>query len=193
MPFQFERLSIADVILVRPRVFDDSRGFFLETYKRSDFAAHGIPESFVQDNYSHSVRGVLRGLHFPRPPAAQGKLVMALRGEVFDVAVDIRHGSPTYLQWAGVVLSEANLFQLYIPAGFAHGFCVLSDRADVVYKVTAEYDPICDAGVRFDDPAIGVEWPVATPIVSAKDAALPLIETVDHGFVYSVPDGTGAS
>ena len=193
MPFLFERLIIPDVILVRPRVVDDSRGFFLETYKLSEFVAHGIAERFVQDNYSHSTHGVLRGLHYQRPPSAQGKLVMALRGEIFDVAVDIRRGSPTYLRWVSAILSDANLTQLYVPPGFAHGFCVLSEEADVVYKVTAEYDPTCDAGLRWDDPSIGVRWPAEKPVLSVKDAALPLIETAGPGFVYRAVGGTDAS
>jgi len=193
MSFQFERQIIPEVILVRPRVFEDSRGFFLETYKLSEFAAHGIVERFVQDNYSRSAQGVLRGLHYQRPPAAQGKLVRALRGEIFDVAVDIRRGSPTYLRWTAAILSESNLAQLYVPPGFAHGFCVLSEEADVVYKVTAEYEPNCDAGLRWDDPAIGVQWPVEKPVLSAKDAALPPVGTVDSGFVYCAPDETYTS
>jgi dTDP-4-dehydrorhamnose 3,5-epimerase len=184
VPFEFERLDLPDVILIRPRVYDDPRGFFLEAYKYSDFAAHGIGERFVQDNYSHSTQGVLRGLHFQRPPAAQGKLVMALGGDIFDVAVDLRAGSPTYLRWVSARLSAENLNLLYVPPGFAHGFCVLSETADVVYKVTAEYDATCDAGLRWDDPAIGICWPVADPRLSDKDSALPLMGSTDPGFVY---------
>jgi dTDP-4-dehydrorhamnose 3,5-epimerase len=189
VPFRFERLAIPEVVLVRPRVFEDPRGFFMETYKYSEFAAQGIGERFVQDNYSHSTRGVLRGLHFQRPPAAQGKLVMVPRGEVFDVAVDLRVGSPTHLEWVGVTLSEEDLNLLYVPAGFAHGFCVLSAEADVVYKVTAEYDPACDAGLRWNDPAIGIRWPLAEPRLSAKDAALPLSSATNPGFVYAPGSG----
>ncbi len=185
MPFQFERLRIPDVILVRPTVFRDPRGFFLEMYKRSEFVSHGIPEWFVQDNYSHSVRGVLRGLHYQKPPFPQGKLVAALSGEVFDVAVDIRKGSPTYLQWVGVVLSGSAHQMVYVPPGFAHGFCVLSEEADVAYKVTAEYCPACDAGLRWDDPSIGIDWPIAQPVLSPKDAALPLLDEAGAEFVFA--------
>lgn len=188
MPFRFQRLEIPEVILVEPRVFADQRGFFLETYKHSDFAANGIPERLVQDNYSHSKRGVLRGLHYQRPPQAQGKLVMALRGEIFDVAVDIREGSPTYRRWVSAVLSDENLHLLYVPPGFAHGFCVLSEEADVVYKVTAEYAPDLDTGIRWNDPSIGVEWPIEEPTLSQKDAQLPLLREVGPQFTYQADE-----
>lgn len=184
MPFQFRRLEIPELVLVELRRFEDQRGFFMETYKRSEFVAHGIAESFVQDNYSRSARGVLRGLHFQEPPRAQGKLVIAVLGGVFDVAVDIRLGSPTYGRWVWEVLSAENGRMLYIPPGFAHGFCVSSEVADFVYKVTDEYAPECDAGIRWDDPAIGIDWPVVEPIVSPKDAVLPLLEEAGAGFVY---------
>lgn len=136
MPFRFQRLEIPEVILVEPVLFCDERGFFMETYKFSDFSAFGIKERFVQDNHSRSIKGVLRGLHYQNPPRAQGKLVRVIRGEVFDVAVDIRKGSPTYGRWVGVVLSEENKLMLYVPPGFAHGFCVLSEVTEVVYKCT---------------------------------------------------------
>ena len=184
MPFVFERLGIPEVLLVKPKVFADPRGFFLETYKRSDFARHGVPDTFVQDNYSRSVRGVLRGLHYQKPPVAQGKLVTVIKGEVFDVAVDIRRGSPTYGRWVGVPLSDRNLHMLYLPPGFAHGFCALSEVADVVYKVTAEYCPACDAGIAWNDPSIGIEWPISDPVLSPKDAALPLLSDAGIDFVY---------
>ncbi len=184
MPFVFESLALPGVILVKPRVFDDPRGFFLETYKQSDFAAAGIPDDFVQVNHSHSVANVLRGLHYQKPPAAQGKLVAAVRGAVFDVAVDIRRGSPTYGAWLGEVLSEENHHLLYIPPGFAHGFCVLSDRADVVYRVTAEYAPGLDRGILWRDPDLAVAWPVAEPILSEKDANQPRLRDADNPFTY---------
>lgn len=184
MPFEFQTLRIPDVILVKPKAFQDRRGFFMETYKRSDFLDSGISEVFVQDNYSHSTGGVLRGLHYQRPPKSQGKLVMALNGEIFDVAVDIREGSPTYAQWVGVTLSEEEPRMLYIPPGFAHGFCVLSDAADVIYKVTAEYAPELDAGILWSDPDIGIEWPISEPILSSKDAQLPLLRETEAGFFY---------
>jgi dTDP-4-dehydrorhamnose 3,5-epimerase len=184
VPFHFERLRIPDLVLIRPTLFRDARGYFLETYKRSDFAQFGLPGEFVQDNHSHSARGVLRGMHFQRPPAAQAKLVSAVRGDVFDVAVDIRRGSPWYGQWVGVVLSESNRHLLFVPAGFAHGFCVLSDAADVTYKVTAEYDPDRDAGIRWDDPEICIEWPVSEPTVSSKDTGLPSLASIMSPFCY---------
>lgn len=178
MPFRFERLEIPEVILIEPKVFSDERGFFMETYKYSNFAAFGIKERFVQDNHSRSVKGVLRGLHYQRPPKAQGKLVRVLVGEIFDVAVDIRKGSPTYGKWVGVMLSAENRWMLYIPPGFAHGFCVLSEEAEVTYKVTEEYSPEHDAGIIWNDPEIGIDWPVEQPILSAKDAGLPPLRAV---------------
>lgn len=184
MPFTFTPLRIPDVVLIEARAFGDDRGFFAETYKASDFAAHGVPQRFVQDNHSHSQRGVLRGLHYQKDPAAQGKLVLCVRGEIFDVAVDIRRGSPTYGQWVGETLSHDNHRLLWVPPGFAHGFCVLSEEADVLYKVTAEYAPEYDRGVRWNDPAIGVRWPVAEPLLSPKDAAAPLLAEADNNFVY---------
>jgi dTDP-4-dehydrorhamnose 3,5-epimerase len=184
MPFQFQRLEIPDLIRVQARCFADARGSFMETYKRSVFVENGICDVFVQDNYSHSTQSVLRGLHYQKSPQAQGKLVQVLRGEVYDVAVDLRKGSPTYTQWTGVRLSAESCALLYIPAGFAHGFCVLSDEADFLYKVTAEYAPDLDAGIVWNDPDIGVEWPVSEPFVSRKDAGLPLLRDADVDFVY---------
>lgn len=183
MPFQFERLAIPEIILIKPRVFVDERGYFAETYKRSEFAANGIDVAFVQDNYSHSVRGVLRGLHFQVPPCVQAKLVSVIRGRAFDVAVDIRRGSPTCGRWISAILSGENHYMLYIPAGFAHGFCTL-DETDFVYKVTAEYSPRHERGIAWNDPAIGIEWPLLNPILSPQDARLPALAETDHGFVY---------
>ena len=185
MPFKsFTRLQIPEIVLIEPRVFGDDRGFFLESYKASDFLAAGISETFVQSNHSHSAHGVLRGLHYQKEPQAQGKLVMAVRGVIFDVAVDIRRGSPTYGQWVGEELSEANHRLLYIPPGFAHGFCVLSAHADVLYQVTAEYSAEHDRGIRWDDPAVGVAWPISSPLLSAKDAVQPLLARADNNFAY---------
>ena len=184
MPFRFQTLAIPDVILVEPQVFGDQRGFFLETYRRTDFIANGIVLDFVQDNVSHSRKGVLRGLHFQRPPCAQGKLVTVLRGEVFDVAVDIRHGSPTYGRWVGITLSGSHQQLVYVPPGFAHGFCVLSDEADFVYKITAEYAPELEGGIRWNDPEIGVEWPIQDPVLSSRDLQLPMLNDANTGFVY---------
>jgi dTDP-4-dehydrorhamnose 3,5-epimerase len=182
VPFRFEKLEIPEVILVEAQKFGDDRGFFAETYKRSEFAAHGIPHAFVQDNLSHSARGVLRGLHYQKQPEAQGKLVTVLHGRIYDVAVDIRTGSPTYRQWVGTELSGENCRMLYIPVGFAHGFCVLSETADVVYKVTAEYARELDRGIIWNDPDIGIEWPVEDPLLSFKDARLPRLGAADNNF-----------
>lgn len=176
MPFRFQRLEIPDVILITPKVYSDPRGFFVETYKKSEFFENDITEEFVQDNWSHSGRGTLRGLHFQQQPKAQAKLVMVLKGEVFDVAVDIRNGSPTFGQWVGLTLTEKKAQMLYIPAGFAHGFCVLSDEADFVYKVSDEYSRKLDSGIRWNDPDIGIDWPISDPLLSEKDLALPLLK-----------------
>ncbi len=188
MPFRFQRLSIPDIILIEPRTFEDRRGLFMETYKRSEFVANGIAEEFVQSNYSHSIRGTLRGLHYQKHPQAQGKLVIALRGAVFDVAVDIRTGSPTYGQWVGAVLSDENFHMLYIPVGFAHGFCVLSEEADFLYQVTAEYAPQLDRGIAWNDPDIGIRWPISEPLLSPKDAQLPPLREADIDFVYNLEE-----
>jgi dTDP-4-dehydrorhamnose 3,5-epimerase len=188
MPFHFHRLKIPGVILIAPDRFEDDRGFFAELYKRSAFAAGGVSPTFVQSNYSHSVQGVVRGLHYQKRPQAQGKLVIVIRGRIFDVAVDIREGSPTYSAWVGETLSSQNGRILYIPPGFAHGFCVLSQEADVIYQVTEEYAPELDRGIVWDDPDIGVRWPVADPILSPKDARLPSLREADNNFVYR-PEG----
>ncbi len=184
MAFKFQRLEIPDVILIEAQAFEDQRGLFMESYKRSDFSANGIHDIFVQDNYSHSLRRVLRGLHYQKHAKVQAKLVTVLRGEIFDVAVDIRRGSPTYARWVGKVLSAKDCRLLYIPVGFAHGFCALSEEADVLYKVTAEYAPELDRGVIWDDPEIGIRWPINDPTVSPKDAELPLLRLADNDFLY---------
>jgi len=176
MPFTFKRLNISDVILVEPKLFSDDRGFFLESFKTSDFLSIGIDKKFVQDNFSHSIRGVIRGLHFQRTPKAQAKLITALKGEIFDVAVDIRKNSPTYGKWIGEILSESNHKLLYIPEGFAHGFCVLSEEADVFYKVSNEYSSDHEEGIIWSDPKLNIQWPITKPIVSDKDGELPLLE-----------------
>lgn len=173
MPFEFERLEIPDIILVKPRIFSDERGFFAETYKKSEFIKAGIKEEFIQDNHSRSKRNVLRGLHFQKEPEAQGKLVNCVMGKIWDVAADIRPSSPSYKKWIAVELSEENGRMLYVPAGFAHGFVVLSDWAGVVYKCTREYSPEHDGGVIWNDPEIGIRWPVENPVLSKKDGKLP--------------------
>ena len=175
MPFTFKKLIITDVILVEPKVFPDERGFLLESFKESTFKENGITTKFVQDNYSHSIKGFLRGLHYQKNPKAQAKLVTAIRGEIFDVAVDIRKDSPTYRKWVGEILSDQNHKSLYVPEGFAHGFLCLSDEADVVYKVNEEYSAENDRGMLWNDPAVGVKWPVDNPIISEKDKQQPLL------------------
>jgi dTDP-4-dehydrorhamnose 3,5-epimerase len=184
MPFRFENLAIPDLVVVDLQAFEDNRGFFLEMYKRSAFAAHGIPDTFVQDNYSHSQKGVIRGLHYQKHPKAQAKLVMVLQGEIFDVAVDVRRDSPTYGNWTGIVLSARDYRSIYIPVGFAHGFGVLSESASVLYKVTQEYSPECEQGIIWNDPDVGVRWPIATPIVSRTDSQLPRLREANHDFKY---------
>jgi dTDP-4-dehydrorhamnose 3,5-epimerase len=184
MPFEFQRLQIPEIMLVDAQSFGDDRGLFLETYRTSEFAANGIPDQFVQDNLSCSVRGVLRGMHYQLYPKAQGKLVMALQGEIFDVAVDIRKGSPTYGRWVGMTLSADQFRMIYIPVGFAHGFCVLSEEAIVSYKVTEEYAPEQDRGIIWNDPDIGIQWPIREPVLSTKDAQLPPLEEADNDFKF---------
>jgi len=185
MPFEFKRLEIPDVILIKPKVFGDERGFFMETYKRTDFEKAGIRGEFVQDNHSRSRYGVLRGLHFQREPYAQAKIVRAVRGVIYDVAVDLRKDSPTFGKWVGVILSEFNKWQLYIPRGFAHGFVVLSDVADVVYKVDNLYAPDYEGGIIWNDPELDIDWPIDEPIVSEKDRKWPTLkEAVERGWVF---------
>lgn len=185
MPFTFKRLEIPEVILVDAKAFPDKRGFFMESFKQSVFYENGINTTFVQDNYSHSIKGVIRGLHYQKNPKAQAKLVMAIRGEIFDVAVDMRKGSLTYGKWVGEILSEQNHRLLYVPEGFAHGFYVLSNEADVLYKVNQEYSPENERGIIWNDPTVGVKWPSNNPVVIEKDLELPTIDNADNNFVYT--------
>ncbi|MCS6994163.1 MAG: dTDP-4-dehydrorhamnose 3,5-epimerase [Anaerolineales bacterium] len=173
----FPSLEIPDVLVLQPRVFEDERGFFLESYQKERFAAAGIPFEFVQDNHSLSRRGVLRGLHY-QIRQAQGKLVRVIAGEVFDVAVDLRRSSPTFGKWMGINLSAQNKTMLWIPPGFAHGFYVLSEQAEVLYKTTDYYAPQWERTILWNDPALGIAWPPGpAPIVSPKDAAgLPFLQ-----------------
>jgi dTDP-4-dehydrorhamnose 3,5-epimerase len=159
-------------VLVQPAMHGDERGFFMETYRRNVYAGLGIADEFVQDNHSRSRRGVVRGMHFQ---PGQAKLVRCGRGEVLDVVVDIRRGSPTFGDWEGFLLSDANGHQLYCPDGFAHGFCVVSDEADVIYKVSTYYDPEAESGFRYDDPAVGIEWPDIELIPSSRDSSAPAL------------------
>ena len=184
MAFRFERLQIPDLVLIEAKNLRDERGFFRETFKQSEFTAFGIRDEFVQVNHSRSRRGVLRGLHYQKNPKAQAKLLTAIHGEIFDVAVDIRKGSPTFGKWVGVVLSDTNSRTLYCPPGFAHGFAALSEQADLMYQVTAEYAAECERGIVWNDPQLAIDWRVANPILSPRDAQLPLLKDADNNFEY---------
>jgi dTDP-4-dehydrorhamnose 3,5-epimerase len=184
MPFQFARSLISGVIVIEPPVISDERGFFVETYKQSEFARHGITETFVQCNHSKSIRGVLRGLHYQKHPKAQAKLVRVLAGEIYDVTVDMRTGSPTYGKWFALTLSAENRKMLYVPVGFAHGVCVTSSHAEISYMTAAEYAPELEAGVIWNDPEVAIEWPIADPILSARDRAWPPLARADQNFSY---------
>lgn len=164
----FEKLSLPGLVLITPTVHGDDRGFFMETYRESDFLAAGIAGPFVQDNHSRSGHAVLRGLHVQQP-YAQGKLVRVIAGEVFDVAVDTRPGSATFGAWEGVVLSSENRKQLWVPPGFAHGFCVLTDFAEFAYKCTEYYHPETESSILWNDPSIGIAWPIDMPVLSERD------------------------
>lgn len=189
MPFVFKKLEIPDVVLIEPRVFRDERGFFLETYKRSEFAAQGIGFDFVQGNHSRSKKGVVRGLHYQLVPKAQGKLVRVSRGAVWDVAVDIRKGSPWFGRWVGALLSADNNRMLWVPPGFAHGFAAVEDDSDVIYLATDEYSPEHDSGMIWNDSEIAIEWPLENPIVSEKDARLPGLREARNNFTYGYGEG----
>jgi len=172
-------LDHPEVLLIDPDVFPDPRGFFMETFHSIKYAEHGIPAVFLQDNHSRSSRGVLRGLHY-QLKNPQGKLVRVVSGEVFDVAVDIRRGSPWFGKWVGAILSEENHRQMYVPPGFAHGFCTLSESADFLYKCTDLYAPGDEYGIAWDDPEIAIEWPEMDYLISDKDLANPLLSESDH-------------
>lgn len=185
---QTQPLAIPDVVLITPRRFADDRGFFSETWSRKTMAAHGFTAEFVQDNHSLSrSKGVLRGLHFQTAPFAQDKLVRVLRGSIFDVAVDIRTGSPTYGQYVSAVLSAENWHQLWVPVGFAHGFLTLEPDTEVAYKVTADYAPECDRGIAWDDPGLKIDWPlpVSTSLMAAKDRQHPRLAELPAYFTFA--------
>jgi len=179
---------LAGLLVIEPKVFGDERGFFLETWSRQRYQETGINVDFVQDNLSFSRRGVLRGLHFQNPQP-QGKLVYVLQGEVFDVAVDIRKGSPTFGRWHGVVLSGENKRQFWVPAGFAHGFCVTSETALFAYKCTELYAPQHERSIRWDDPSLAIDWPITEPQVSDKDRLAPLLADIDPASLYDFNGG----
>ena len=184
MTFTFRRLQIPDVILVEPKLLSDNRGFFYESFKESDFFKNGITKKFVQDNFSHSTRDVIRGLHYQQKPKAQAKLITVVSGKIFDVAVDIRKNSPSYGKWISEILSEDDHKLLYVPEGFAHGFCVLSQEADIFYKVNNEYSKEHERGIVWNDPTVNISWPIEEPIISDKDNKLPLLKNSDSDFTY---------
>jgi dTDP-4-dehydrorhamnose 3,5-epimerase len=173
MRFLFRTTAIPGILLIEPPVAGDARGFFMETYKRSEFAGAGIDDVFLQENHSRSERGVLRGMHYQTPPYSQSKLIRVLSGEIYDVAVDIRQNSPTAGQWVGMPLSAENRQMIYLPDWCAHGFCVVSDYAEVAYMTTAEYAPTHESGFMWNDPQLAIAWPVSSPTLSARDGQWP--------------------
>lgn len=193
MPLELHPLEIPDVLLIRHDVFGDSRGSLMEGFKCSAFQdAEIVSEPFAQLNRVHSVGAVLRGLHYQHPPFAQGKLIHVVRGEIFDVAVDLRRGSPTYAAWVGHRLSHRHPHSIYIPPGFAHGYCTLGDETDVVYLMSAEYAPAHQSGIVWNDAQLDVAWPIRNPTVSDRDARLPTLREADIRFVYKGYDAARA-
>jgi len=185
MPFIFEDTCLPGVKIVTPRVFPDGRGSFLESYKRSDFVKAGIDADFLQDNHSKSAGGVIRGLHYQKAPYAQAKLLRVVAGTIYDVVVDLRKGSPAYGKWLGVELSSENCKMIYVPVGFAHGFSAISESVEILYKVSAEYCKAAEAGIIWNDPALGIDWRLENPILSEKDAVLPPLSAADSNFVFA--------
>jgi dTDP-4-dehydrorhamnose 3,5-epimerase len=180
---KFTETDLRGVWTIEPVVHGDERGFFLESFAAREMEDHGLPGNFIQDNHARSLApGVLRGLHFQKPPFAQGKLVRVVRGSVFDVVVDLRKSSATFGKWCGVTLSEENKKMLFVPKGFAHGYCTLTPDSEFLYKVDAYYSPDHDAGIRWNDPDIAVQWPVAGPTLSTKDLALPFLKELESPF-----------
>ena len=186
MGLQCLKTDIPEVLLITPKVFGDRRGFFMETFHEEKYRALGIQDAFVQDNFSHSRQGTLRGLHY-QLPHAQAKLVSVIKGKVYDVVVDIRAGSPSFGRWVGAILSDENHTQLYVPKGFAHGFCVLSDEVDFMYKCTDFYSPSDEHGVLWSDPALGVKWPLLEPLLSDKDTRYPPLAQIPRDQLPSYP------
>ena len=181
MQFRFEPLAIPDVLLVTHVITRDPRGFFSETFREEPFLHQGIPR-FVQDNHARSAGKVLRGLHYQLRPAAMGKLVRCLRGSIFDVAVDIRRGSPTYGKWVGTELDDNDGRMIYIPEGFAHAYCALTEECEVFYKTTGYYSPQHERAIRWNDPGLNIQWPVADPVLSDKDRKAPFLSEADNNF-----------
>ena len=186
MPFQFQPfVELPDVVVVEPKSFGDDRGWFMETFKRSDFERHNMPTEFPQDNHSYSLQqGTLRGLHYQKEPAAQGKLVRCTAGSIFDVAVDIRKGSPTFGRWVSATLSAQNRKMIWVPPGFAHGVLTLSPSTEIAYKVTTEFSLEHDRGILWNDPALGIKWPLANPTLSPKDSNAPVLRQADNNFAW---------
>ncbi len=182
MPFEFIKQEIKDVILVKPKVFGDNRGFFMESYKKSDFVANGINVDFIQDNHSKSSAHVLRGLHYQAQPYPQAKLVRCIKGRIYDIAVDLRKNSPTFKKYVKAELSEENMQMLYIPEGFAHGFVALSDEVEILYKASGEYNALADRGILWNDEDINIDWGIDfEPILSEKDKNQPTLKEINLG------------
>jgi len=184
MPFNFKKLKIPEVVVIEAKAFSDERGVFFEGFKESDFISNDIYAKFVQDNISHSTKNVLRGLHYQKNPKAQAKLVIPINGRIFDVAVDIRKGSPSFGKWVGETLSEDNHKFMFVPEGFAHGFCVLSEQADVLYKVSNEYSFENERGINWNDPSLEITWPIQNPILAKRDLEFPMLDDIDNNFSY---------
>ena len=184
MVFEFKKLEIPEVILITPKAFSDERGFFMESYKESEFKANGINFEFKQDNHSKSSKNVLRGLHYQLDPHAQGKIVRVITGKIFDVAIDIRKGSPKFGKWVSAELSEDNKKMLWIPPGFAHGFLSLEDNTNVLYKSTNEYNKESERGILWNHPEIDIKWPFNNPLLSDKDKKRPVLKDTDINFNY---------
>jgi dTDP-4-dehydrorhamnose 3,5-epimerase len=184
MAFRFTPLALPEVIAIDPEIFPDNRGFFLETYKYSEFSHNGIHAQFVQGNHSHSAQKTLRGLHYQKPPHAQGKLIRVVQGEIFDVVVDLRKGSPRFGKWIARILSAENHQMIYIPPGFAHGAFIVSKEATLLYMVTSEYEPASERGIIWNDPLLGISWPSDDPILSGRDKTWPTLVNADNDFVY---------
>lgn len=184
MPVEIERTELEDVLVVKTRVFADSRGFFLEVYSQTAWEEKGLRAAFVQDNLSKSSKGTLRGMHYQLAPHAMGKLVRVVSGAAFDVAVDLRRGSPTFGRWVGHVLTGENGLGLWIPAGFAHGFLALEDETYLLYKCTAHYAPQSERSLNYADPKVGIRWPMEPALLSPKDAEAPMLDKADYNFVW---------
>ena len=182
MPFKFLKTRIPDVVCVEPVIIADDRGSFAELFKASDFQANGLPTAFVQVSHARSRKNVVRGLHYQLNPKAQARLISVVHGEILDVAVDIRRGSPTYGQWVSALLSVADKSMLFIPEGFAHGYCVLSEEAEVIYFCSGEYAPELERNIAWNDPTIAIAWPVKDPALSPKDAGAPFLPAAENNF-----------